>query len=117
VLECCPGSNVALSVFADYPSHPFARLRDAGAKVTLNSDDPPFFHLHGARSTPPPPSISPLIRRRLLDISRTALEAAFCDGTTKERLLTGAPRRILVSLERKSWTLRAVRLFPGAPVR
>lgn len=42
-LETCPGSNVALRFYEDFSAHPLRRLHDAGVKVTLNSDDPPFF--------------------------------------------------------------------------
>ncbi|MDQ2705860.1 MAG: adenosine deaminase, partial [Pseudomonadota bacterium] len=34
VLECCPGSNVALSVFPSFAEHPFPMLKKAGCKVT-----------------------------------------------------------------------------------
>ena len=44
VLEVCPGSNVALGVYPSWEAHPIARLRDAGVKVTVSTDDPPFFH-------------------------------------------------------------------------
>ncbi|TGT92720.1 adenosine deaminase, partial [bacterium M00.F.Ca.ET.155.01.1.1] len=43
VLECCPGSNIALKVFDSFADHPFPALQAAGCKVTLNSDDPPYF--------------------------------------------------------------------------
>ena len=43
VLECCPTSNVVLGIYPDYASHPLPRLRDAGVRVTLGSDDPPYF--------------------------------------------------------------------------
>ncbi len=43
VLEVCPTSNVCLGVFPDLAAHPIQRLREAGVKVTLNSDDPPMF--------------------------------------------------------------------------
>ena len=42
-LEVCPSSNVCLGVVPDLASHPFERLRAAGANVTVNSDDPPLF--------------------------------------------------------------------------
>jgi adenosine deaminase len=42
-LEVCPTSNVCLGVVPDLASHPFERLRAAGANVTVNSDDPPLF--------------------------------------------------------------------------
>lgn len=41
--EVCPTSNVRLGVVPDLASHPFERLRAAGALVTVNSDDPPLF--------------------------------------------------------------------------
>ena len=43
-LEVCPGSNVVLGLFPDFASHPIQKLRDAGVKVTVSTDDPPFFH-------------------------------------------------------------------------
>jgi adenosine deaminase len=43
VLEVCPTSNVALGVYPSYDEHPLRRLHDAGVRVTLGSDDPPFF--------------------------------------------------------------------------
>ncbi len=44
VLEVCPGSNVALGVYSNWRAHPIDRLREAGVKVTVSTDDPPFFH-------------------------------------------------------------------------
>lgn len=43
VLEVCPGSNVALGVFASFEEHPLPALREAGVTITLGSDDPPYF--------------------------------------------------------------------------
>lgn len=42
-LEVCPSSNVCLGVVPDLAHHPFDRLRQAGCRVTVNSDDAPFF--------------------------------------------------------------------------
>jgi adenosine deaminase len=87
VLECCPTSNVVLGLFPSFEQHPLPRLREAGVKTTLGSDDPPYF---GA-------SIGgeyELCRERfglddedLREISRTALRAAFCEKSLKERLI------------------------------
>jgi len=44
VLEVCPGSNIALGLYPDWPAHPIDRLREAGVSVTVSTDDPPFFH-------------------------------------------------------------------------
>ncbi len=38
-LEVCPTSNVHTGVVADVADHPIARLRDAGFRVTLNTDN------------------------------------------------------------------------------
>lgn len=42
-LSVCPGSNVSLGVYPDWASHPIAALIEAGAKVNVSTDDPPFF--------------------------------------------------------------------------
>jgi len=42
-LEVCPSSNVCLGVVPDLAHHPFDALRRAGCRVTVNSDDGPFF--------------------------------------------------------------------------
>jgi adenosine deaminase len=43
-LEVCPTSNIVTGVVADWDHHPVATLLGAGANVTINSDDPLFFH-------------------------------------------------------------------------
>ena len=43
-LEINPTSNLCLGVYPDYQTHPLRRLWDAGAYVTVNSDDPPLFN-------------------------------------------------------------------------
>ena len=42
-LEVCPGSNVALGVYAEAADVPLRRLVDAGATVALGADDPVIF--------------------------------------------------------------------------
>jgi adenosine deaminase len=88
VLECCPTSNVVLGVFGSFEEHPLPRLREAGVKVTLGSDDPPYFgaSIGGEYA---------LCGERygwddddLRAVTRTALQAAFCDETLKEELTT-----------------------------
>jgi adenosine deaminase len=42
-LEVNPTSNLCLRVYPTYQTHPLRRLWDAGAYLTINSDDPPLF--------------------------------------------------------------------------
>lgn len=42
-LEVCPTSNLRTGIYADYNSHPVARLFRAGVAATINTDDPAFF--------------------------------------------------------------------------
>ena len=42
-LEVCPGSNVALGVYADQAGVPLRALREAGVRIALGADDPLLF--------------------------------------------------------------------------
>lgn len=42
-LEVCPSSNVALGIVPSLAEHPLARLRDAGLRISLATDDPGLF--------------------------------------------------------------------------
>jgi len=42
-LEVCPSSNVATGVAPSIAEHQIGALLAAGARITINSDDPPFF--------------------------------------------------------------------------
>jgi adenosine deaminase len=87
VLECCPGSNVALSVFPSFAEHPFPALRKAGCKVTLNSDDPPYFWTSLKREYDIAAEHFGMGEKDLLGATKTAIEAAFVDRKTKTALL------------------------------
>lgn len=87
VLECCPGSNVALGVTPDWSSHPLPRLLDAGVSVTLNSDDPPFFFTTLSNEYAMAARHLSMSSDDLLECTHTALEAAFVDEPTRRRLL------------------------------
>jgi adenosine deaminase len=91
VLEVCPGSNIALSVYPDLAAHPLRRLFDAGVKVTLNSDDPPFFHTSLAREYEAASDEMGFSEDEIDAMTRTAIEAAFVDEPTRERLRSRLP--------------------------
>lgn len=88
VLEVCPGSNIALKVFPDFASHPLRQLRDAGVKVCLNSDDPPFFHTSLAREYEIASRDFGFSDEEINAMTRTAIESAFVDEETRAGLLS-----------------------------
>jgi adenosine deaminase len=90
VLECCPTSNVVLGAFPTYEEHPLPRLRAAGVKVTLGSDDPPYFGASIGGEYAVCSERFGYDDEQLRDITRTALEAAFCEETLKNRLIRRA---------------------------
>ncbi|MCG6114250.1 MAG: adenosine deaminase [Mesorhizobium sp.] len=88
VLEICPVSNIELKVFDSFAAHPFRKLRDAGCRVTLNSDDPPYFWTTLKREYEVAAEHFALDRADLLSVTRTALEAAFVDEDTRRILIS-----------------------------
>jgi adenosine deaminase len=87
VLELCPSSNVALKLYPDIARHPFRRLMEAGVRVTINSDDPPYFHTSLGGEYAALAREQGLDQAALTAATRTAVEAAFVDEATRARLL------------------------------
>lgn len=91
VLECCPGSNIALGLFPSWAEHPLPKLKTAGCKVTLSSDDPPYFSTSLGQEYAAAAEHWDFDGKTLLGLTRTAIEAAFCDRKTKASLLAKLP--------------------------
>ena len=87
VLEICPVSNIELTVFPSFAEHPFPALRAAGCKVTLNSDDPPYFWTTLKREYEVAAQHFGMSDKDLAAVTRTAIEAAFVDKKTRAALL------------------------------
>jgi len=86
-LEVCPGSNIALGLYPHFNAHPFLKLREAGCKVTLNSDDPPFFNTTMAKEYETAKTHFGLSDKDLKEITRLTIKNSFADEETKKRLL------------------------------
>lgn len=86
VLECCPGSNVALGVYPGWSAHPIQRLRDRGVKVTVSTDDPPFFHTTMTGEYENLAATFGWGEEDFAEINATAIDAAFCDEATKDKI-------------------------------
>jgi adenosine deaminase len=86
VLECCPTSNVVLGVYPTYEAHPLPTLRAAGVRVTLGSDDPPYFGATIEGEYAICAARMGFTDDDLREITGTAIDAAFCDEDLKARL-------------------------------
>jgi len=86
VLEVCPGSNVFLGVYPTWADHPIERLRARGVKVTVSTDDPPFFRTTMTREYEGLARTFGYDAEIFAELNATAIDAAFCDADTKARL-------------------------------
>ncbi|WP_321364328.1 adenosine deaminase [uncultured Celeribacter sp.] len=83
VLEVCPGSNIALGVYPKWSDHPIAKLRERGVKVTVSTDDPPFFHSTMRFEFDCLAETFGWEEDDFKDLNKVAIEAAFCDEATR----------------------------------
>jgi adenosine deaminase len=86
-LGVCPTSNLVLGVYPSIEEHPIERLRLAGVRVSLNTDDPALLgaSLVGEYA---------LCRQAFgwtdevtREVARTSIEASFASGEAKAGLL------------------------------
>jgi adenosine deaminase len=87
VLEVCPTSNVVLGAYPDYAAHPFPVLRDAGVRLTLGSDDPPYWEASVGGEYAVARREWGLDDAALRAVTRTAIEAAFVPTDLRSSLL------------------------------
>lgn len=88
VLEVCPGSNVTLGVYDSLSAHPIRDLHEAGVKVTVSTDDPPFFQTDMTQEYDDLAATFGWGTDDFAALNRIAAEAAFCDETTRARVMS-----------------------------
>ena len=86
VLECCPTSNVVLGVYPSYEEHPLPELHAAGVRVTLGSDDPPYFGATIEGEYDVCAERMGFSGDDLREVTATAIDAAFCDDDLRAEL-------------------------------
>ena len=86
VLETCPTSNIATKIYKSYQDHPVKKLFDEDVKITVNSDDPPFFNASISGEYEVMKKLG-LSDDELTSLTKNAVNYAFCDELTKKRLL------------------------------
>ncbi|GMQ86155.1 MAG: adenosine deaminase [Acidimicrobiia bacterium] len=87
-LTMCPLSNVKLRVFDRLQDHNLKRLLNRGVKVTINSDDPPYFGGYVGDNYVAVTDALNLDRWDLIRLARNSIEATFLGPAAKERLIT-----------------------------
>lgn len=86
VLELCPGSNISLGLYPSLSHHPLPALLAAGVRVTVSSDDPPFFHTDMALEYASLSGVFGLSPGQVKTLGEVAIEAAFLEDAAKENL-------------------------------
>ena len=87
VLEVCPGPNVALKLYPNFRAHPIEKLMERGMKVTVSTDDPPFFHTTMAREYDALAEAFGWDDGVFRQIADTSIRAAFCMEETRDKIL------------------------------
>ena len=75
-----------LGVYPSYEEHPLPALAQAGVRLTLGSDDPPYFGATIGGEYAIAAERLGFDEDRLKAITATAIDAAFCDDTLKTEL-------------------------------
>lgn len=86
VLDLCPTSNVQANIVPSIQEFPLRRLMHAGVRVTLNTDDLTVSDVSLSDEYERAVSQIGVTLPELWDLDLAAIEAAFCDAGTKERL-------------------------------
>lgn len=85
-LELCPSSNIKLGLFPDFAHHPFPQLLESGLKLSLNSDDPPFFFTTLGEEYQRVQAAYGYSDATMSSITAMAIESTFVDEDTKKKL-------------------------------
>ena len=85
-LEICPSSNIKLGLFPDMQHHPLPALLDAGIRISINSDDPPFMSTTLADEYARVQQAYQYSDATMESITAMAIDSAFVDDKTKAAL-------------------------------
>jgi adenosine deaminase len=85
-LDLCPTSNAQASIVPSVEAHPLRRLLHAGVRVTLSTDDQTVSDVTLSEEYAKAVERIGVTVPELWAMDLAAIEAAFCDGPTKDRL-------------------------------
>ncbi|HEU0244614.1 MAG TPA: adenosine deaminase [Candidatus Limnocylindrales bacterium] len=86
VLDLCPTSNTQANIVPTYEAFPLKRLMQAGVRVTLNTDDLTVSDVSLSQEYERAVTQIGLTVPELWSLNLAAVDVAFCDEATKERL-------------------------------
>ncbi len=93
ILEVCPTSNILAGIYPTYKEHPLRRLKDAGVRVCLNSDDPGLFGNSLGMEYQIARDHFGFSDAELLETTRVSIEGSYADKVLKDKMLSAlAPR-------------------------
>jgi len=85
-LEICPSSNIATGVYPSLEEHPIKKLFDEGLKISISSDDPPYFQTSLTHEYQVAVQHCGLSEENLYTINKMAIEASFANSIEKAHL-------------------------------
>jgi adenosine deaminase len=85
-LNSCPTSNVVLGAYPSYDQHPLPHLRAAGVRITLGTDDPPYFGATLAGEYDVCAEHFGWDDHELRAVTAVAIDAAFCEEPLRASL-------------------------------
>ena len=85
-LGICPTSNLTLKVYRSMAAHPIDRLRLAGVRVSVNTDDPGLLRTNLPQEYHLARSAFGWTDDTVRDLALTSIEASFANADTKARL-------------------------------
>jgi adenosine deaminase len=85
-LDLCPTSNAQASIVESIAAHPLRRLLHAGVRVTLSTDDLTVSDVTLSEEYARAVELIGVTLPELWSIDLAALDAAFCDEATRDRL-------------------------------
>jgi adenosine deaminase len=85
-LGICPTSNLTLKVYPSIESHPLDRLRKAGVRVSINTDDPSLLATNLPAEYELASAAFGWTDEIVRDVARTSIDASFANADVKVRL-------------------------------
>lgn len=85
-LGVCPTSNLTLNLYPSIEAHPIDRLRKAGVKVSVNTDDPSLLHTSLPAEYELAATAFGWSDEIMRDVARTSIDASFASADVRANL-------------------------------